>query len=77
MKPLHTTHQKSHKQAQEQTTAQAASTQTATQFPTTEAVIQHDTAQTPVPPAIARRLLESIAVEKPTPRRWWRCIFGG
>lgn len=78
MKHNRTTRLNSHEQ--EQTRPQAAQAQTTpvtAEFHTTEAMLQHDAAQTPVPPAIARRLRDSIAQENPAPRPWWRRILGG
>lgn len=49
---------------------------TAREFSTVEEMLRHDAAQTPVPPAIGRRLEQSVA-ELPPPRRsWWRRLFG-
>ena len=75
MKPHPTTRLSTHEQ--EQAAQQTTPSQTTAEFPTTEAMLQHDAAQNPVPPAIARRLRDSIAQENPAPRPWWRKILGG
>jgi hypothetical protein len=50
--------------------------QTVREFHSVEELLQHDAAQTTVPPAVAARLQESLARE-PAPRgNWWRRLFG-
>ena len=50
--------------------------QTVREFHSVEELLQHDAAQTTVPPAVAARLQESMARE-PAPRSgWWRRLFG-
>jgi hypothetical protein len=46
------------------------------EFTSVEAMLRHDTERTPVPPAIARRLQESIARLPLPPRSWWRRLLG-
>jgi len=64
---------------QEQATAQQQSEQAvAREFATPEEMIRHDRTHTPVPPAVGRRLKESVAeLEPETAQPWWRRIFGG
>ena len=48
------------------------------EFANVEAMLRHDAVHTPVPPAIAQRLKESIAQLPPQPRpTLWRRLFGG
>ncbi len=44
------------------------------EFSSAEQLLRHDARQTPVPPAIARRLAESVA-SQPPPKPWWRRLF--
>lgn len=46
------------------------------EFAGPEELLRHDALHTPVPPAIARRLNESIGRMEPAPRPWWRRLFG-
>ena len=48
---------------------------TAREFATVEEALQADAAQTPVPPAVAQRLNESIRQE-PKSRSWWQRFTG-
>jgi hypothetical protein len=46
------------------------------EFATAEELLRHDALQTPVPPAIAERLQESVS-HLPAPKRpWWRRLLG-
>jgi hypothetical protein len=69
-----------HQQAEEQQTVvgqQQAQQQSAHEFATVEEMLRHDALHTPVPPAIAHRLQESVNQLPPSPRRpWWRRLFG-
>ncbi len=56
---------------------QQTSAQTAQEFPSVEAMLRHDALHTPVPPAVAHRLQESLAPLFPAGRPWWRRFFGG
>ena len=48
----------------------------ALEFATAEVMLRHDAIHTPVPPAIAQRLEESVA-QLPAPERsWWRKLLG-
>jgi hypothetical protein len=64
-------------QEQEQLAAsqQQNSQPSALEFANAEELLRHDALHTPVPPAIAHRLQESIA-QLPPPRPWWRRLFG-
>lgn len=51
--------------------------QNAREFATVEEMLRHDALHTPVPPAIAQRLEESVAqLPPPRSRSWWRRLFG-
>jgi hypothetical protein len=66
-------------QQQEETQQQQTlrnSTQTHTEFASVEEMLRHDATHTPVPPAIAQRLQESLGPVAPPPRSWWRKFFG-
>ena len=57
---------------------QQSQTQAAHEFATVEDLLRHDALQTPVPPAIAQRLAESVSQLPPRPARaWWRRLLGG
>ncbi len=62
-----------HDQAQRQHSAHGA----AAEFASPEALLRHDAAQTPAPPAVAERLRTSLAAEPPKPVSWWRRLLGG
>ena len=49
----------------------------AAEFSTVEEMLRLDGSQTPVPPAIAQRLEESIRQLPPPRRSWWRRFLGG
>jgi len=55
----------------------AAGQKAAREFGSVEELLQHDAAQTSVPPAIAARLQESMAKEPAAPTGWWRRLLGG
>ena len=55
---------------------QRSEQQTAHEFASVEAMLRHDAVHTPVPPAIARRLQESIGQLPLPPQPWWRRWFG-
>ena len=57
--------------AQEQTQQSAAH-----EFATPEEMLRHDALHTPMPPAIAHRLQESIGQLPPPRRSWWRRLLG-
>ncbi len=46
------------------------------EFASPEEMLRHDALHTPVPPAIAHRLRESIRDLPVPPRSWWRRFFG-
>jgi hypothetical protein len=55
---------------------QQTESQTALEFAGAEEMLRHDALHTPVPPAIAQRLQESIG-KLPLPSRgWWRRLLG-
>ena len=56
---------------------QTVPAQSAREFATAEEMLRHDALQTPVPPAIAQRLEESIGQAAPPGRPWWKRLFGG
>ena len=58
-----------------QQTQQSAETN-ASEFATPEEVLRHDALHTPVPPAIAKRLEQSLAQLPRPSRSWWRRILG-
>jgi hypothetical protein len=64
---------------EEQTAAlhQSTQKQQGREFATVEELIRCDVEQTPVPPQIAERLIESIAQEPKPVRSWWRRFFSG
>ena len=49
----------------------------AREFNSVEEMLRHDALHTPVPPAIAHRLAESLAADPPAARSsaWWRRWF--
>ncbi len=67
-------------QEQEQLAAQLQQAQSsgAREFASVEDMLRHDALHTPVPPAIAARLEESVKQLPPSSSRgWWRRFFGG
>ena len=62
---------------QQQAPLQHAQEASATEFATPEEMLRHDALHTPVPPAIAHRLQESIGKPAPREQSWWRRFFGG
>ena len=67
-----------HQQQQEQTAEQQATNreQTHREFASVEDLLRCDARQTTPPPAIAERLQNSLKVETPPQRSWWRRLFG-
>jgi hypothetical protein len=65
--------------AQEQETqasAQEARQDSVNEFKSAEEMLRHDALHTPVPPAIAHRLQQSLR-QSPSPSNpWWRKLFG-
>lgn len=57
-------------------TQQSAQQNAATEFASAEAMLRHDALHTPVPPAIAQRLQDSISQLPKQPRSIWRRMFG-
>jgi len=60
---------------QEQHLAQGQA-QALQEFATVEEMLRHDALHTPVPPAIADRLEQSLGPIPPPSKSWWRRIFG-
>jgi hypothetical protein len=56
--------------------SQETRTQSVQEFVSVEAMLRHDALHTPVPPAIAHRLKESLVPMSPPGKPWWRRIFG-
>jgi hypothetical protein len=48
----------------------------ASEFASVEEMLRHDSLHTPVPPAIAQRLAESVAQLPAPSRSWWRRLLG-
>jgi hypothetical protein len=55
---------------------QESQEQTAREFGSVEELLRHDALHTPVPPAVAHRLQQSIAQIPPPPRSWWQRFLG-
>jgi len=70
----------SQQQVEEQQNAascQESQLQTIREFGCVEELLRHDALHTPVPPAVAHRLQQSITeLPPPPPRSWWQRIFG-
>ena len=60
---------------QEQHVAQNQA-QAVQEFGSVEEMLRHDAVHTPLPPAIARRLEQSLGPMTPPPKSWWRRFFG-
>jgi hypothetical protein len=60
---------------QQHTEARQHTESAAREFGSVEELLRHDALHTPVPPAIAVRLQDSLA-KNPPPRPWWRRWFG-
>ena len=61
---------------QDQTRRQHSEHGSAAEFSSPEALLRHDAAQTPAPPAVAERLRASLAAEPAKPASWWRRLLG-
>jgi len=55
---------------------QRSEQQTAHEFASVDEMLRHDAQNTPVPPAIARRLQESVGPVPRPSQPWWRRWFG-
>ena len=55
---------------------QNAQQQTAVEFASAEEMLRHDAGQTPVPPAVAERLQQSVAQEPKRSPSLWQRLFG-
>ena len=69
---LNSEQQQEQKAAQQQTAAPGAR-----EFKSAEELLRYDAAHTLVPPAVAKRLQQSIGPLPPPNRPWWKRIFGG
>ena len=67
----------SREQEQEQAPLQHTQQPAVHQFANPEEMLRHDALRTPVPPAIAHRLRESIGKPPPQGQQWWKRWFGG
>jgi hypothetical protein len=71
------TQQQQQTEEQQQMGAEQRSRQQMThEFQDVEAMLRHDALHTPLPPAIARRLQESIGQWPLRPQPWWRRWLG-
>jgi hypothetical protein len=61
---------------QEQATHERLEQPAPLEFATAEAMLRHDALHTPVPPAIAHRLEQSLEQSLPAPKSLWRRLFG-
>jgi hypothetical protein len=61
---------------QQEAVLQKSTEQTIREFGSAEELLRHDALHTPVPPAIAHRLRESIGAIPPPARSWWRRLLG-
>ena len=59
-----------------QVAAQETQQQAAREFATPEEMLRHDALHTPVPPAVAQRLQQSLTQIPAPSRAWWRRWFG-
>jgi hypothetical protein len=62
---------------QQQGAEQQGQHSAAQEFATVEEMLRHDAEQTPVPPAIAQRLQESLNEAPAPPQSWWRRFLRG
>ena len=74
----HRNHLSNRQQEQQQDQQQVAQseTQAVREFGSVEEMLRHDALHTPLPPAIGKRLQESLGPVAPPPRSWWRRFFG-
>ncbi len=63
-------------QEQEQVSGTELQQTSAREFASPEELLRHDANQTPVPPAIAERLAQSLQNEPKPERSWWRRMLG-
>jgi hypothetical protein len=63
-------------QQQQPAPDQRAELQPGLEFATADEMLRHDAQHTPVPPAIAHRLAQSLAKMPPRSQSWWRRWFG-
>ena len=66
----------SQEQVQEHTAERQTQQSSGREFATVEEMLRHDALHTPVPPAIAHRLQESLGQTSPPARSWWQRVFG-
>ena len=74
--PRKLTSQQHSEEQQALTQNQESRSQSAQEFVSVEAMLRHDALHTPVPPAIAQRLKESVAPMLPPAKPWWRRFLG-
>lgn len=72
MNPKH--NKLTHKTGVESVSQQKSGTSAAHDFETPEELLRFDASGQEPPAAVARRLAESMASEKPSP--WWKRLFG-
>jgi hypothetical protein len=77
MKHQNKLHSEGQEQEQPSVTTQEAGQTGVQEFASPEAMLRHDALHTPVPPAIARRLRESIGKMPQQPSSWWKRLLGG
>jgi hypothetical protein len=70
------TSQQKTEEVQETLGQQQSAATSAREFASAEEMLRHDAMHTPVPPAIAERLEQSLAQLPRPPRSWWRRILG-
>jgi hypothetical protein len=66
----------SQQQEQQNSAQQQTGEQSVREFASVDAMLRHDALHTPVPPAIAFRLRDSVGRESHPARSWWRRLFG-
>ena len=64
-------------QAQQPSATQQTQQAPVREFATPEEMLRHDALHTPVPPAIAHRLQESIGKTPLRTPSWWKRLLGG
>ena len=72
----HTSKLNQHEHEETALRQQGAQQQTAVEFASAEEMLRHDAGQTPVPPAVAERLRQSIDQEPKPSRSLWQRLFG-
>ncbi len=70
------TSQQQHQEEQHASAQQQTVQQGPLEFATVDQMLRHDALHTPVPPAIDRRLQDSLDRLPPPTRPWWQRWFG-